>query len=147
MLTKNERRYFKSSDSTQVLQSLQGTLYQWGIGMHQIGNQVWEGKGQRPSYGLVPKVGVTMSPAGQDLVCVDVRVTGDVDQSGVIILVVCWLFFFPAALIIMFMAHGDFTTKQGQLAYAMWTPLSNLMVQPPPMAAMGYQPGPAGPGR
>lgn len=145
MIDKVDRRYFSGIDMPSILQSLQGTLYQQGIVLQQVAPNSWSGRGQAPSYGIVPKVGITAMPM-QDGVSVDLRVSADLEGNGIVILVIAWLFFFPVAIILIVLGYQDFDRRATQIVAAVWAPLSHKMVGapvpqwgPPPM---GAPPGP-----
>lgn len=148
MLDKNEQKFITGTDTASVVQSLGGTLYQWGVPLQQTGPTQWAGRGTQASYGMVPKVSVTLTQAQGGFFC-DIRVAADFETNGIVILIVAWLFFFPVAIILAYMGYQDWQGRQNQLFYALWTPLANRLAQPPaPAWASAAAPGaitPAGP--
>ncbi len=130
MLDKNERQFFTGEDTQSVIQSLQGTLYQHGIGVTQTGPAQWGGRGQTAAYGMVPKVSISLMPA-QGGFFVDVRVSADFETNGLVIFIVAWLFFFPVAIILGFLGYQDWQNRQMQLSQALWAPLAHRIAQPP----------------
>jgi hypothetical protein len=153
MLDKADRRYLRSSDPTAIVGSIQGAVYQLGIQLQQTGPNIWVGRGNQASYAMVPKVAVTIAPI-QDGVCVDVRVTADFEQNGIILFVVAWIFFFPAAVIMAVLGYQDWEKRATWTLSAIWTPLTPQMMNPPapawgpPLAAPPGAPGapPGAPG-
>ncbi len=127
-----------------MLQTLQQVLYANGIALQQTGPTTWAGRGTVPSYGLVPRVSVLASPTPQGF-SLDVRVTADTEGSGIVVLIVLWFFFFPAALILGYMAWQDFQQRQTTLLQSMWGPVSHLFVAPNFGPVFGAQPMPGAP--
>jgi len=157
MLDKNDRRYLRGSDPTAIVGSIQGVVYQLGIQLQQTGPNMWVGRGTQASYGMAPKVAVTVTPFPEGF-CVDVAVSPDFESNSIVILVVAWLFFFPVAVILAVLGYQDWERRAQWLQSAIWTPLAHLMMAPPapafapyaapPVAptAPGVPPAPRGPG-
>lgn len=139
MLDKNERNYFPGTDVNGVLGVLGGALAQIGIPLAQFGPTTWSGRGNQVSYGIAPKVSVTVSQM-QGGFFLDVRISADFESNALILFVVAWLFFFPAAIILAVLAYQDWEARSRQLFFAVWSPLGPRMGPPP-----GYQPMPMGP--
>lgn len=130
MLDKVDRRWFSGTDPVSILQSIQGTLYQYGIQAQQVGPASWSGRGQHPSWGIVPKVGFTITEA-QGSVMVDLRVSADIEGNGIVVLVLCWLFFFPLAIVFGVLGYQDFDRRAHEILAAVWAPLSHKLIAPP----------------
>lgn len=138
-----------------MIQSIQASLYRQGIQVGPIAPNSWAGRSNQVSYGMRLKATVTLLPA-QDGFFVDLRVGSDIESNGIIVLIVLWFVFFPAALVIGLLGYQDVTAKQTQLCQAVWAPLAGRIVPanvayPPQQIAMpgvGYPPGgpPPGPG-
>jgi hypothetical protein len=147
MLDKIDRRYFSGTDVAAIANSLSGTLYQWGIQVQQVGPNSWSGRGAQGSYSMLPKVGFTIAPI-QDGMSVDIRISADIDNNGIIILVIAWLFFFPIAVVLGILAYQDWERRSTELMGAVWAPLANRMIAPPAPnwgpPAMGVPPPGAG---
>jgi len=140
MLDKNERQFFAERDSQVVYQTLTGTLAAMGIGLTQTGPNQWTGRGQHGSYGIVPKVMVSMLGA-QGGFFLEVRVIADLESNAIVILIVLWFVFFPVAVILGFMGYQDWERRQVQIFHAVWSPLAGRIAAPP-----GPQFGPPGHG-
>jgi hypothetical protein len=145
MLDKSDRRYFSGSDVQSIVYSVQSTLHQHGIGFQQTGPNAWSGRGQQVSYGFVLRVGLTITPAG-DATIADLRVSPDLEGSGIVIFVLAWLFFFPIAIVLALLGYQDWERRSNALVASVWTPLSNRMIAPPAPhwgpPQMGAPPGP-----
>lgn len=144
MFDKTERQFFAGQDVNGVVQTLQQVLYANGIALQQTGPSTWAGRGNTPSYGLVPRVSIVAAPTPQGF-SVDLRVTADTEGSGIVIGIVLWFFFFPAAIILGYMAYQDFQQRQALLMQSMWGPVSHLFVAPNFGPMFGGQPGPGAP--
>jgi hypothetical protein len=151
MLDKADRRYLRASDPAAIVGGIQGAIYQHGIQLQQTGPNMWVGRGTQASYGMVPRVAVTVTPI-QDSVCVDVRISADFETNGIVVLVVAWLFFFPVAIILGVLGYQEWERRAMWTMSAIWTPLMPQMINPPaptwgpPGVAPGAPPGPGGPG-
>ncbi len=143
MFDKTERQFFGGQDVQGVIQLLQQVLYSNGVVLSQTGPTTWAGRGTIPSYSIVPRVSVSVSPTPQGF-CLDMRTTADNEGSGIVVFVVLWFVFFPAAIIVAFLAYQDFQQRQQALMQAMWAPLSPRFVAPNFAPAFG-QPGPGQP--
>ena len=140
MLDKADRRYLKSSDPNSIVGSIQGAVYHQGIQLQQTAPNIWVGRGNQASYGMVPKVAITISPI-QDGMCVDVRVSPDFESNGIILFAVAWIFFFPAALILAILGYQDWERRAMATMSAIWTPFGALMMNPPAPMWGPPQPG------
>lgn len=140
MLDKNERQYFSQEHAQSVIQTVSGTLHSAGIALTQTGPNQWTGRGQVASYGVVPKVLVSMMPM-QNGFFLDVRIVADLESNAIVILIVLWFVFFPVALILGLMGYQDWERRQVQLFQAVWMPLANRIATPP---GPQFGPPPAG---
>ncbi len=131
MLDKNERQFFAGNDPQPVIQGISGALYQAGIMLTQTGPNSWGGRAQTGAYGMVPKVAVSVMPV-QGGFFIDVRVSPDFETNGLVIFLVAWLFFFPAAIILGLLGYQDWQNRQQQLSGALWSNVQHLMAAPPP---------------
>ena len=151
MLDKADRQYLRASDPAAILGSIQGAVYPHGIHLQQTGPSSWGGRGTQATYGMLPKVAVTLTPM-QDTVCVDVRVSADFETNGLVIFVVAWMFFFPVAIILAVLGYQEWERRAAATMQAIWSPLMPQMVTPPapawgaPGMAPGAPPGPGAPG-
>jgi hypothetical protein len=136
VIEKFERQYFSGADSQSVVQSIQHTLYQNGIQVAAIAPNSWAGRAAQVSYGLRLKATVTVLPAPNGFM-IDLRIGSDIETNGIILLVVLWLLFFPAAVVIALLAYQDVSGRQTRLAQAVWGPVASRMMAPP---NMGYYP-------
>lgn len=136
MIEKFERQYFAGNDTQSVVQSIQHTLYQSGIQVGQIAPNSFTGRAADVSYGLRLKATLTVFPAPNGFM-IDLRIGSDIETNGIILLVVLWLVFFPAAIVIALLAYQDVSGRQMRLAQAVWGPVAGRMMAPP---NMGYYP-------
>jgi hypothetical protein len=144
MIDKNERQYFPGQDVQGVIQTIQGALYHMGIPTQQTGPSQWGGRAAQASYGLAPKVQLAVAPA-QGGFFVDARVSADFETNGLIIFVVLWFLFFPAAIVIGVLAYQDFSNRTQHLHQAIWAPVMQRMtpaVAPPAMHPPAAAPPP-----
>jgi hypothetical protein len=139
VIEKFERQYLSGADVESALQSIQSTLYQYGIQVAPLGQNVWAGRSNQVSYGLRLKATITVMPA-QTGFMVDLRIGSDVETNAIVLLVVLWLFFFPAAIVLAILGYQDVSTRQTQLCQAVWAPLHGRIVP----ANMGYYAQPPG---
>ncbi len=128
MLDKNERQYFAQEHANAVIQSLMGTFAAMGVPLAQTGPNQWSGRGSTPNYGVVPKVMVSMMPSGAGFF-LDLRVMADIDTNAIVIAIVLWLVFFPAALIVGLMAYQE--RLQPTFFQAAWAPIAGRIAAPP----------------
>jgi hypothetical protein len=144
MLDKIDRRYFSGSDVHSLVQSVQATLHQQGISLQQTAPNAWSGRGQQVSYGFVLRVGLTLTPVG-DATLADLRVSPDLEGSGIVIFVVAWLFFFPVAIILAVLGYQEWQRRSNELVAWVWAPLAQRMIAPPApqwgQQQMGAPPG------
>lgn len=130
-MDKSYQQYFRGVDMRAVLEALWGGLQQHGVLVHQTGPSSYVGKGGPVSWGMVPKVTITATPT-QDGFTLDTRISPDFDTNGLIVFVVLWLFFFPAAIIIGVLAWQDFQKRQNALMQGMWQPVGHFMARAQP---------------
>jgi len=130
MLDKNERQFFSGQDPNSIVNVIGGSLQGGGIFLQPSAPNGWAGRAQTASYGLFAKVLVTATPM-QNGFFLDVRVAPDFDNNGIIIFVLAWFFFFPAAIILGVLAYQDWQNRQQQLFSAIWGPVANRIAAPP----------------
>src|SRR5688572_7756542 len=106
MLDRNERQYFSGQDIQSIVNAIGGSLSQLGIILQPTGMNTWAGRAPGPSWGMFAKVLVSAVPV-QDGFYLDVRVAPDFDSGGIVIFVVAWFFFFPAAIILGVLGYQD----------------------------------------
>ncbi len=145
MIEKFERQYFSGNDTQSVVGSIQHTLYQNGIQVAQVAPNSWVGRAAQVNYGLRLKATLTVLPAPNGFM-IDLRLGSDIETNGIILLVVLWLVFFPAAIVIALLAYQDVSGRQTRLAQGVWGPVAGRMMAPPNMGyypqQMGAPPGP-----
>jgi hypothetical protein len=144
MIDKSERRYFSGNDVYGVVGAVRDTLYRFGIPLDQTGPAQWSGTSSKTSWGTRQKaiVRAEQTPNGFSL---DVRFTVDLDSSGILILILCWFFFFPAAIVLCVLAYQDVSRAEQDMLGAVWHPLQHAMIAPnfaPPFGppAPGWHP-------
>ncbi len=136
MLDKTEQKFLTGEDSQTVVQSISSVLYQSGIALTQTGPTQWSGRGTVASYGMVPKVSLTLNPGQGGSYC-DIRVGPDFETNSVVIILVAWLFFFPIAIVLLVLGYQDWQNRQTYLFQSLWTPLSNRIAAPPGAGGWG----------
>ena len=140
MLNRTERQFFAGSDLQSVMGPIQYTLPSQGIRLQQVGPECWNGQGPPSSWGVVMKISVfaMKSPTGFSL---EFQSWAELEGNGAVLLCVLAIFFFPAALIIGFLAYQEVQQRQAVVHHAVWSPVSHLFVAPnfPPAFA---PPGP-----
>jgi hypothetical protein len=142
VLNRTERQFFGGNDLQSVMGPIQYALQSQGIRLQQVGPQAWNGGGAPSSWGMAMKVSffAMQSPSGYSL---ELNSWADLEGNGVILLCVLGVFFFPAALIIGFLAYQEMTQRQAAVHHAVWSPVSHLFVAPnfaPPFAAQASGP-------
>ncbi len=146
MLDKTDQKFLSGDDQQTLVQSMSSVLYQSGIPLQQTGPSQWSGRGSLASYGMVPKVSITLNPGQGGSYC-SIRVAPDFETNSVVIILVAWLFFFPIALVLLYLGYQDWQNRQNYLFQSLWTPLSNRIAAPPgaPWGAAQQGIQPAGP--
>jgi hypothetical protein len=137
---KTERAFFAGTDVPAVVRRLQSALHVAEVPTQQTAPASWVGRGVRTSWSIVPRVTMNAAPTPNGFM-VEVRVSADVEPTGAIVLVVCWLFCFPAAILVAVLAHQDFTRRQAELFAGMLSEIGHLMIEPNfPPALGGFPP-------
>jgi hypothetical protein len=139
VLNRNERQFFAGSDLQAVMGPIQYALAAQGLRLQQVGPEAWATQGPPSSWGVVMKVSLfaMKSPSGFSL---ELHSGADLEGNGAMLLLVLAVFFFPAALIIGFLAYQEVQQRQAVLHHAVWSPVSHLFVAPnfpPPFAPPG----------
>lgn len=129
MLDTNARWFFPGQDMQGVIHQIGGALYQLGIPITPSGPMRWQGMGPKGSYGLAPKVWLTVMP-DQGGFWIDVRLWGDLDVGFLLMLVFAWMFCFPLAIVLMVLGNQSFTQRSSELMAAMQRPVGHLMSTP-----------------
>jgi hypothetical protein len=142
VLEKNERWFF-TGDPQPLIGRVTATLAQYGLFLQQVGPNGWGARAQGASWGLVPKANVAVLPA-QGGFFVDLRLSADFETNGIIIFVLLWVFFFPAAIVVGLLAYQDLSNRQTTLVQAVWAGLGSLpgAAAPGPLQAPGVNPAP-----
>ena len=89
----------------------------------------WQGTGTEVGYGFSPKVFVSVTP-DQGGFWVDVRLWADLSGGTIVLLVLFWMFFFPAAIIYLVMGHSKWQSYAQYLMHAVHTPDAHLQGTP-----------------
>ena len=141
MIDRTDRQFFSGSGVAEVVGRLGQGLAAQGLQLGQIGPSNWQGRSNQASYGLVPKVSLSVTPSPGGF-CLDVRFTLDLEGSAIIGLVLAWVFCFPAAVVLAVLAYQDITERLRQLHGAFWAPVQHLIVAPNYGAPAWQQPPP-----
>lgn len=129
MFDKTDRQFFSGQDVQGVVGTIQQALHAQGIPTQQTGPTTWAGRGTVPAWGLVPKVAISVAPSPQGFY-VDIRVLADVEGSGIVGFILAWIFFFPVAILLGYMAYQDFTQRRDYLIHSLWSPVGHLIIAP-----------------
>jgi hypothetical protein len=143
VIDRTDRQFFSGNGVADVVGRLGQGLAAQGLQLTQIGPSNWQARSNQATYGLVPKVSLSVSPSPNGF-CLDVRFTCDFEGTAVIGLVVAWLFCFPAALILAVLAYQDITERLRQLHAVFWAPVQHLIVAPNYPAPAWQQAPPGG---
>jgi hypothetical protein len=125
---KTERGFFAGNDVAGVVQALQRGLYDEEISLEQTAPAIWSGKSARTSWSIRPRVTVVAAPTPRGFM-LEVRVSADI-ESGAILMVVCWFFCFPLAILLAILAHGDFARRRTDAFARMLGEVRQSMIEP-----------------
>jgi len=139
VIDRTDRQFFSGSGVADVVGRLGQGLAAQGLGLAQIGPSNWQARSNQATYGLVPKVSLSVSPSPNGFY-LDVRFTCDFEGTAIIGLIVAWFFCFPAAVILAVLAYQDITERLRQLHAAFWAPVQQLIVAPNYPAPTWQQP-------
>jgi hypothetical protein len=129
VIDRTDRQFFSGTGVADVVGQLGQPLAGQGIQLIQIGPTNWQARGNQPSYGLVPKVSLTASPSPGGFY-LDVRFSMDLDATAIIVLVIAWLFCFPAAVVLAILGYQDISERLRLLHASFWAPVGHLIVAP-----------------
>lgn len=129
MLDKNTRWFFPGQDVQGVMNSIGGAVYQLGIHLAPSGPMRWQGEGPKGSYGLGPKLWVTVIP-DQGGFWLDIRLWADLDVGYLVLFIVLWGFCFPGAILLMVLGSQSWTQRADELMLAMQQPVAHLQSTP-----------------
>jgi hypothetical protein len=128
VIDQSEQHYFQGADLASVTQTMQNALYQCGVGLHQTGPDSWTGRANAASYGMTAKVSLSAQRVGEGF-SVNLRVSPDFEGTSLIIFIVLWVVFFPAAIIVAVLAYQDFQNRGTHLMRSVWSPVQQHMVK------------------
>jgi hypothetical protein len=145
---KTDRQFFAGQDVQSIVGTFQQVLHSQGIPTQQTGPSTWSGRGNMPSWGLVPKVSIAVGPSPNGFY-VDIRVLADIEGGGIAGFIVAWFLFFPVAILLGYLAYQDFIQRRDYLIHSLWSTVGHLIVAPnypsPQFGNPGFPPqGPAG---
>jgi hypothetical protein len=83
----------------------------------------------RGTNGLTPKVTVYAMPSAQGTT-IQMSVGADLDQSSMIMFVLCLVLFWPAAAVLGYLAHSDFETKRRAFYMQFWQHMGQSLGAP-----------------
>ncbi|MEJ7735454.1 MAG: hypothetical protein WKG00_40495 [Polyangiaceae bacterium] len=127
MFDRTERGFFEGNDVARVMGPLSRALEREAIPLQQTAAAAWVARGTQISWGMVQRVALTVLPTPQGFM-LEVRVSADIQPGTVVPLVFMWLFCFPAALFVAFLAYQDFTRKQAEVLDRMREAVEPLMI-------------------
>jgi hypothetical protein len=126
---KTERKFFAGKDVDATMRVIRQALVPAAIDLQQVSSTQWRGRGTIPVYGLVPVVTVFAAPTPQGYY-LDLRISADIEGSGIAIAIILWFVFFPITIVLGYLAYSDYTLRQNQLFQAIWTPIQHTFVEP-----------------
>lgn len=129
MFAKNARWYFPGQDVQGVIHHIGGALYHAGITLAPSGPSRWEGIGTGGSYGLSPKLWISVMP-DQGGFWLDVRLWADLDGGFLVPFVLMWMVCFPGAIIFLVLGNSSWTTRSNELLFTMQQPIAHLQSTP-----------------
>jgi hypothetical protein len=134
--SKSARWFFPGQDVQGTVGQMGGALYHVGVNLAPSGPMRWQGLGPSGSYGLQPKLWVTIMP-DQGGFWVNVNVSVEVGVGFIVLFALSWMFCFPVALLILLLSNSSFTQRSDEILYTMQHPVAHLMSTPnwgfPPM--------------
>jgi hypothetical protein len=134
VFTKTDRIQIRGTDPAQLMQQLQGTLQAQGYVPGPPAPAGFTAVGPPLGNGVIPKVTVNAYPAGDGHI-VDVLVKGDLDQSQLVIMVVCIFFFWPISAFLLWQAYNTFEQQGPHILGALRQPLLPHSANMPAQAA------------
>lgn len=101
--------------------------------------QVWQGKSAQARWGLFPSIMARIAP-GQGGTSIELRVGAELDTTMMVVFIVVTLFFWPAGLIIGWLAYDDFTKRRVLIFQSIWQQLGANPLPAPGYYGMGGPP-------
>ena len=136
VLSKSARWFFSGQDVQGIINQIGGALYHMGIGLVPSGPSRWQGEGPAGSYGMKPKLWVSVMP-DQGGFWIDIRLWADVDVGFLVLFGAMWFVCFPAALLLLLLGNSSWSARSNELMMAMQQPVAHLQSTPnwghPPM--------------
>ena len=129
MLAKNARWFFHGQDVQGIVHQVGGALYHMGINLAPSGPMRWEGVGASGSYGISPKLWVSVMP-DQGGFWLDVRLWAELDTGFMVMFALMWFFCFPAALLFLLLGNSSWTQRAEELMFTMQQPVAHLQSTP-----------------
>jgi hypothetical protein len=141
VLDKTDQKFFAGADVGPVVQAIQGGLYQRGIATQQVAPTLWSGQATDARWAMLPRATLSSYPAPGGFV-VQANVSAEFQTNGLILFVVLWFFFFPAAVIVAVLAYQEWQKRQSELLFALWGPVAQRIAAPmPPYGPLVPPPG------
>ncbi len=120
MFDRVERQLLPHADVYGAAQRIHEAVFREGqVVLNQIGPTSWMGKGTESGLGTAPKVALFAVPYGNGF-ALDLRISAELEDKGIIFLGVGWFVCFPVAAILFFFAWREFTEKQRALFQSAW---------------------------
>jgi len=133
VIGRSERQFFSNTEPQTVLPAIEAALYQRGIIAQpsQTGFPMatWRGKAQQATWGIFCTVSLMVMPV-QGGFYVDANVSAEFDTTGLVLGALALFFFFPLGVVLGILGYQDFTNRQAQLFYAIWSSVSIHIAQP-----------------
>jgi hypothetical protein len=96
----------------------------------------------RGTNGLTPKVTIYAMPSAQGTT-IQISVGADLEQTNMILFVLCLVLFWPAAAVLGYLAHSDFETKRRAFYMQFWQHVGQALGAPTQaLPAPGFTHGP-----
>lgn len=129
MLNKNARWFFPGQDVQGTVHQIGGALYHVGINLAPSGPMRWQGEGAAGSYGLTPKLWISVMP-DQGGFWLDIRLWADLESGSIVMFALSWFFCMPVAIILAVLGHSAWTQRSNELMAAMQQPVAHLQSTP-----------------
>jgi hypothetical protein len=144
MFSKKERLMVGNVDPNTLLQNVHNTMQQQAIvPIAPAAGGGFLGMGQNAGYGVKPKVSVSVFP-GPGGHAVDINVVAEFDQSSYVVVILLFVFFWPIAALLIFLAYQAFEQRATYAINALRASLGPYAMAAPAPALPGPQYPPQG---
>ncbi len=107
-----------------------------GAALVQVGPTMWSGRSMAKSWGITPTV-LLNAAAAQGGTGVQITIGAELDTTGWVLFILAAVFFWPAAVLIGFLAYDDFNKRRQYALQVFWSQLG----APAAPSPYGVRPG------